>query len=234
MKKQFALVFLLAMLFPFSMKSVNLNGAYYEGIAKMKGKPIDGWLSLELDDEDAEINFCNKINFAAPYTQSAMGDKVTLTVAVPGNPKAVFTSEDGGDTFQGVLNFNGQKFESWVLRVPKKLKKATLPDKELEAILSSPEGYTSFCVMENAEGKASITSDFSFSPEGHFSMICDSQAMQNHFRNLKGTYQVSDGKVILNAGNGVTLTGDIYDDGRYIKIPLGKGAGINWTIILIR
>ena len=234
MRKTIAIFIMAALILPLSMKAINLNGAYYEGIAKMKGKPIDGWLSMELDDEDAEINFCNKINFLGSYTPKVVGNQVTLTVAVPGNPKAVFKSEDGGDTFQGTLNFNGQTFEAWVLRVPKKLKKTTLPDNELESILSSPDGYTSFCVMENSDGKASITSDFSFSPGGSFSMICDSQAMQNHFRNLKGTYRVSDGKVILNAGNGVTLTGEIYEDGNYIKIPMGTGAGIKWTILLIR
>lgn len=234
MRKTFIIIILATLFLPFSLRSVNLNGNYYEGIAKMKGKPIDGWLSMELDDEDAEINFLNKINFAAPYTQKAVGDKITLTVTVPGNPKAVFTSDDGGDTFQGVLNFNGQKFDGWVLKVPKKLIKSTLSDNELEEILSSPEGYTSFCVMENSEGKASITSDFNFSPGGSFSMICDSEAMQNHFRNLNGTYQVKDGNLVLKAGNDVALTGEIYDDGRYIKIPMGNGAGIDWTIILIK
>lgn len=234
MKRNFLLIMILALVGTFGMSAVNLKGAHYQGIAKMKGKPIDLWLTLELDDEDIEVNIGEVSNFASPYTKTETGNNVTVSFTVPGSPKAVLKSTDGGSSFEGLISIADIKYDVWVLRVPKKLKPAEQSDEELSSILASPDGYTAFCVLDNKDGKASVTCDFSFTPDGKFSLTCDSPSMQDIFTNFKGTYSVNNGEVTLNSVAGVSFSGPIYDNGNYIKIPVGRKSGMGLTLILIR
>lgn len=217
-----------------SVWAINLNKAHYQGIAKMKGQTVDFWVNVDFDDEDAEIDFGEKLNVMGAYTKTESGKNITLNIKVPAAPNAIFKSTDGGSTFQGKIKVGGIDYDVWVLKVPAKLKKAEQSDDELKTILSSPDGYTSFCIFNTGEGICSVTCDFEFSPDGQFNLICDSAGMQDIFRNFKGTYSISDGTVTLNSVAGVSFSGTIYDNGNYLKIPVGKKDGISLTLVLIR
>lgn len=214
---------------PSSLKSSN-----YVGIGKVDGSPIDFWVSIEFDDQDAEVNVGNVYNFFAPYTQSRNGNSSTITLSVPGSSKCALQSRDNGESCQGTITLNGKSIKLWLLKIPRKLKKAEQSEEELTEILTSPEGYTSFVKLIKAGGLFSVTSDFFFNKDGCFGISCDTPSLQSIFENIKGVFNVEGSEVKLKLDTGSTISGSIYDNGNYITIPVGIKDGMDMTIILIR
>ena len=233
-KKSFLLFIFLTTLCFMAPAATNMKGCMYVGVGKMEGNPIDFWSSIEFDGQDAEINVGNVFNFFAPYSLSGTGNTPSVTLVIPGSPKLILKSQDNGESFQGTLTINGKSIKLWLLKVAPKLKETTEDAEKLTEILSSPEGYTSFVQLSKAGGLFSVTSDFFFHKDGRFGISCDTPSLQQIFENLEGTFNVEGSEVKLNLDNGSTISGIIYDNGNYIKIPVGRKDGMDMTIILIR
>ena len=81
----------------------------------------------------------------------------------------------------------------------------------------------------------SATSDFALNADDHtFSMTCDSQGMQKIFGKMQGKYAVRDGKIIMTDSSGKVVEGTVYDNGKYVTVPMGKSSGLTLDLILIR
>lgn len=233
--KQLVFAFLaIFILTAFTAKAIKLEGAHYEGIGKIDGKPLDYWVTIEFDDEDAEVSLGNVSNFTGEYSQTGSGTNVTVTIKVPGGNKGILKTTDGGESFEGNMKTHAGDVKLWILKVAGRHKKVEMGAEDLMKTLSSPDGYTSFVKLTQSEGTACVTSDFEFTPEGRFGITCDTPSLQEIFAKIKGKYSVEDSEVKLITDNGQTLTGTIYDNGNYITIPVGSKSGMNITIILIR
>lgn len=217
-----------------SAYAVNFSGKHYQGIAKIPGKPLDFWVTFELDDEDAEVNIGEVYNFLASYSATGSGESSSMVLTVPSSPKATLKTSDGGSTLTGTITLDGKKMDLWLLQVPRKLKESDVPSEEMMSILNNPDGYTCFVQLKQSEGTACVTSDFSFGKDGRFNIICDTPQIQEMFANIKGTYSVEGSQVILTTDKGPVLKGNIYDKGNYLTIPVGTKGGMNMTLVLIR
>lgn len=214
----------------------DLNKYHYQGIGKIPGQPIDSWVDFLFDDTDIEINVSDTYNFAASYKATKVGDKITISLKAPGRPATTLTSTDSGSTLTGKLALYGQTLDLWLLKVPRRLKPAAIPASELEGVIGSEDGYTAFVLIGLADGKTMCaTSDFLFNPaDKSFKMTCDSPSLQKIFSTMQGTYSVQGSDVVLTDSTGKTVKGTAYDDGYYIKVPLGSASGITLTLVLIR
>lgn len=232
MEKKALILLILVTAFNCLAAPANLKGCKYVGIAKVNGSPIDFWVSVEFDTQDAEVNVGNAYNFFALYTAS--GDSNTITIDVPGSPKCILKSQDKGESCQGTLTINGNSMKLWLLKIPRKLKIAEVETEELRKIVSSPEGYTSFVQLSKGGGLFCVTSDFFFHKDGLFEISCDSPSLQQIFENMRGRFDIEGSQVNLNLNSGASITGTIYDNGNYISIPVGTKDGMDMTVILIR
>lgn len=216
--------------------AVNLNGKHYQGIGKIKGQPIDFWVDMNFDDTDIEFDVSKAFNFGAAYTAKTVGKKVTVTAKIPGSTPAILTSTDGGETFQGKISLNKQPVDLWVLSIPANLKASDKPAAELEAVVGDADGYTAFVLVGLPQGQTMCaTSEFAFNgADKTFKMTCDSPAIQKIFSTMQGTYKVEGSELTMTDSTGKTVTGTIYDDGYYLKVPLGSAQGISLTLILIK
>lgn len=234
MKRLAIAFFAIFILSAFTSKAVKLEGAHYEGIGKLEGKPLDYWVQIEFDDEDAEVSLGNVSNFMGEYSQTGSGSNATVTIKLPGGNKGILKTSDGGESFEGNMKLHAGDVKLWILKVAGRHKKVEMGAEELLQTVSSPDGYTSFVKLTQSSGIASVTSDFEFTPEGRFGITCDTPSLQEMFANIKGTYTVDGSEVKLTTDNGQTLTGTVYDKGNYITIPVGSKGGMDMTIILIR
>lgn len=235
------IVIMLLVAFGWAAQSINaapspLNGKHYQGIGKIKGQPIDCWVDLLFDDSDVEINVSDTYRFAASYTAKTVGNKTTVSAKIPGSPAATFTSTDGSSTLQGKLTLNGQAIDIWVLSVPAKLKQADKPAAELEKVVGDPDGYTAFVLIGLPNGqKMCATSDFVFNAaDKSFNMTCDSPSIQKIFSTMHGSYRVDGNELVMTDATGKTVRGTLYDDGYYIKVPMGSASGITLSLVLIK
>lgn len=217
-----------------SAYAINFSGKHYQGIGKVAGHPLDYWVTLEMDAEDAEVSVGQVYNFMGAYTATGSGDSSTLTIAVPSSPKATLKTTDGGSTLTGNISLDGKKIDLWLLQVPRKLKETQKPSEELMDILASPDGYTCFVQLRQSGGVLCVTSDFNFNNEGRFNIVCDNPQIQEMFENIKGSYSVEGSNVVLTTDKGPVLKGTIYDDGNYLIIPVGAKGGMDMTLVLIR
>lgn len=213
--------------------AINYNGAHFQGIGKVAGKPLDFWVDIEMDDEEADFNIGNINKLTAEYKAGGTTSKPTFSVQVPRSTAAVFKSDDGGESYTGTIKINGLTIDLWFLKVPRKLKPSQLTDEELNKIISSPDGYTCFAQLETQGILACVTADFTFD-DGHFDMQCDSSEIQKMFSNFNGTYSIENGQLNLVAAVGTKLTGKIYDNGKYLVVPVGSKGGMTLKLILIR
>lgn len=234
MKKLVFILLVNLLLTGFTAKAVKLDGAYYEGIGKVNGKPLDLWVTIEFDDEDAEVNLGKVSSFSGAYTQTGSGSNATVTIKVPGGNTGTLKTSDGGESFSGTMKTHAGNVELWILKVASRHKKVEMGAEELRETVSSPEGYTSFAKLITSSGTACATSDFEFKPDGRFTLTCDTPSLQNIFSNFKGTYSIEGSELKLTTDNGQTLKGTIYDQGNYISVPIGSKSGMDMTIIMIR
>lgn len=212
------------------------KGSRYQGIGKIKGQPIDAWVNITVDNGDLEFNMANTFKFAAEYTLSGTGTQSIMNVKMPGSGVVALTSTDGGSTLTGSFTRLGQHIDLWLLRIPTNLTVSTLPDSELDGIVGSADGYTAFVTIGLPDGKEMCsTSEFMLSAADHsFKMVCDSPSMQKIFNKMYGTYKVEDHKLTLTDASGKTVSGEICDDGNYIRIHLGSAQGMTLNLVLIR
>lgn len=233
--KFFALVALVCS-FCLSASAVKLDGKHYQGIAKIEGEMVDCWVNMEFDDTDVEFNISDTYNFATEYTKVEKGETIYFKVSIGGKSPVTFTSKDGGSTFEGKFSHFGQNFNLWVLEIPSKLVETKLPTDEIDKIVGSSDGYTSFVTLKMSNGQEMcVTSDFILSDKDHsFSMTCDSSTMTNIFSSMKGTYSIDGSSITLTDVSGKVVKGTIFDDGNYIKIPIGEASNMIINLILIR
>lgn len=213
--------------------ALSYNGAHFQGIGKVAGKPMDYWVDIEMDDEEADISIGELYRFTGVYTASGTTARPAFTVNIPRVGKVLFQSDDKGESYTGTVKHNNETIQLWFLKVPRKLKASQLPDNELYDIISSPDGYTCFAQLETRGTLLCVTSDFSFD-DGSFQMMCDSAEIQKMFSNFKGTYSVEGGSLNLVASTGTKMNGKIYDNGKYLEIPVGSKGGMTLKLILIR
>ncbi|MBD5232449.1 MAG: hypothetical protein HDS66_09930 [Bacteroidales bacterium] len=228
---------LAALLICLSASAADLfKGCRYQGIGKIQGQPIDAWVNMTVDDGDLEFNMANTFDFAAEYTVSGTGDNATMSVKMPGSGTVPLKTADGGSSITGSFTRLGQKIDLWLLRIPTQLTPSTLPASELDGIVGSSDGYTSFVTIKLPNGQEMCaTSDFILSAADHsFKMTCDSPAMQKIFGTMQGSYQVNGSNLVLTDATGKTSSGEICDNGNYIKIPMGSAQGMTLNLVLIR
>lgn len=234
MKRLTFALFAIFILTSVGAKAVKLEGAHYEGIGKIDGKPLDYWVTIEFDDEDAEVSLGNVSNFMGEYTQTGSGANATVTIKVPGGNTGTLKTSDNGESFEGTMKTHAGNVKLWILKVAGRHKKVEMGAAELKETVSAPEGYTSFVKLTQTSVTACVTSDFEFTPEGRFGITCDTPSLQEMFANIKGTYTIEGSEIKLTTDNGQTLTGTVYDKGNYITIPVGSKGGMDMTIVLIR
>ena len=214
--------------------SANAFKGYYQGIGKMAGKPSDLWVILELDGEDGDYNIGDAYKFLGAYTTTGSGNNLTVSIKVPGMPNSVLKTTDGGESFEGKVSLPmNQNLDLWLLKVPKKLKPAEESKEELTRVIGLPDGYNSFLLMRQNTGIYCVTGEVSFS-NGRFSIYADTPSLQDLLRNMKGEYEVEGNSLKLKTVSGHQLKGEIFNNGNYIKIDLGSGAGMKLSMILIR
>lgn len=220
----------------FGASAAGLNGSRYQGIAKIKGQPIDCWVDMNFDDTDIEFNIANTFNFGAGYTLNSAGDNWTVTAKVPGSAPAKLTSDNGGGTLQGNISLNGNSLALWVLKVPATLTPSDKPAAELEKVIGDADGYTAFVIIDLPGGqKMCATSEISFDAANKtYKMSCDSPSLQKIFSTAYGSYKVEGSSLVLTDAAGHVTQGSIYDDGYYLKAPMGSESGITLTLVMIK
>lgn len=237
MKRLFSAIAVIVMaVISFTASAADLNGKHYQGLAKIKGQPIDCWVDMNFDDTNIAFNVAEAFNFNAGYTLKAVGDKLTVTAKIPGGQATTLTSADGGSTFTGKISLNGQPVELWMLNVPASITPSTKPASELETVIGNADGYTAFVQIGLGNGQLMCaTSDFAFNgTDKTFKMTCDTPALQQIFSTMHGTYSVDGSQIVMTDSTGKTVKGSICDDGYYLKIPMGSAQGITLTLILIK
>ena len=216
--------------------ATDLDGNHYQGIGKLAGEAVDFWVDMKLDDTDIDFNVSETFKFSASYKATAVGDKLTVKATLPGNKPCKFTSSDGGSSLQGKMSINGKMLDVWALKVPSKLTPTTLPVEKLAPIVGSGDGYTAFVLIGLPQGQV-MCSPAEFSLDGNtgtWKMTCDTPALQKMFSTAHGNYSVSGSELLLTDSTGARVTGTIYDDGNYIRVPAGSAQGISLTYLLIR
>lgn len=230
-----------ALLLPLSAAALKMNGKHYQGIAKtIDGAPIEYWVDVEFDDEDASINFGEVYTFMAPYTLTGTDNNATIATKMPGfGTPFVFNTRDGGSTltaeFVSPENKN-MKFNVWLLKVPRKLKKTTQTTEEALQTLTSPDGYTCFLQIKRDGKEFCVTADAYMGADGSFTVEQDAEKLKERFQDkLNGTFKVDGAEIILSIPEG-TYSGSIFDNGNYVKIPLGRWESNpgDVTLILIK
>lgn len=238
MKKQLfiTLIAVISLICPAMARALDLDGARYEGQAKLAGQPIDFWTVVTFDDEDADFNIANAIKPSGEYTLTGTGDNLTLTIKI-GTGKYILKSTDGGGSFTGTITARDNKFTLWILKVPAKQVAATEPTPELDKIVGAEDGYTAFLHVVQQGGALCIPADLTFDSANHGCKVTfDNATFQKMFGNLQSCkYNVEGSKITLSSTTvDFTATGTIYDSGNYISIPLGNAQGMTITLILIR
>lgn len=238
MKKQIVLTLIMAfcLICPGVVRALDLDGARYEGQAKMAGQPLDFWTVVTFDDEDADFNIANVIKPSGEYTLTGTGDNLTLTIKI-GTGKYILKSNDGGGSFTGTITARDNKFTLCILKVPAKQVAATQPTSELDKIVGSEDGYTAFLHVVQQGGKFCIPADITFDAINHGCKVTfDNASFQKMFGNLQSCkYSVDGSKITLYSTTvNFTATGTIYDSGNYISIPMGNAQGMDISLILIR
>lgn len=226
--------------FAFALK---MNGKHYQGIAKNAdtGEPIEFWVDLEFDDEDISVNIGEVYTFLAPYKVTGTDKDATISTKMTGfNVPIIFKTTDGGSSLTAEFKEpnKGIKLSLWLLKVPRKLKKTTQTPEEVKETLTSPDGYTCFMEIKRGGSDFCVTADAFLSPDGSFKVKQDAERLSELFKDqLDGTFRIEGSDIYVNL-SGKEYQGGIYDNGNYIKIPIGSfGASQikrDITLILIR
>lgn len=162
------------------------------------------------------------------------GNNVKVEISTPDGKTAVLTSDDGGESFIGSMNFNNVIMSIWILRdfhsgFPTSINPVILKD-----ILVS-DTYNAFCQVEMDGQFLCVPGEFEFDKNGRFALICDSSEVQKMFGNIRGTYELTDDDDLkLKTDAGPVLTGQVWQQGSKIVIPVGNKSGMSLTIYLIR
>lgn len=227
-----------ALLIPLSAAALKINGSHYQGAAKnLNGAPLEYWVDVEFDDEDASVNFGEVYSFMAPYKVTGTDNKATITTRMPGfDTPFVFHTNDGGSTLTAEFvspHKQDMKFNVWLLKVPRKLKKTTRTLEETLQTLTSSDGYTCFMEIKRGGEEYCVTADAYMYADGSFKVVQDAEKLSEMFQDkLNGTFKVDGAEITLSIPGG-SYSGSIYDNGNYIKIPLGRWEGDSSEVTLI-
>lgn len=226
MKKLFIILYI-SFFIPFAATALKMNGKHYQGIAKNAdtGEPIEFWVDVEFDDEDVTVDIGKVYNFMAPYKVTGEDKSATISTKMPGfNVPITFKTNDGGSTLTADFKEpnKGMKLNLWLLKVPRKLKKAQLPQDELMETVTSSDGYTCFMEIKRGDSVFCVTADAFLYPDGSFKVIQDAQRLSELFKDqLDGSFRIEGAEILLNL-SGIEYHGEIYDNGNYVKIPVGS------------
>ena len=134
------------------------------------------------------------------------------------------------------MSLNGKMLDVWALKIPSKLTLTTLPIEELTSIIGSGDGYTAFVLIGLPQGQVMCSpAEFSIdSNTNTWKMTCDTPALQKIFSTAHGNFSVTGSQLLLTDSTGIQVTGTIYDNGNYIRVPAGEAQGISLTYLLIR
>lgn len=213
----------------------NVSDFMYEGIAKVKGHPLDFWTTINFNGDQARIKLASSVTIKGRSSLTSNGDKCYLIVDSSTGKHIELSSADEGSTFEGTVPFRGEAAQVWLLRVPKEHTPCSIADNELDKIVGSSDGYTAFVRIKMQNTLMSATSDFLLDATDHsFSIKCDTEGLQKIFSAMHGSYKVAGGKIVMKDSTGMTVTGTIYDNGSYIIIPMTRSAGMEIELILIR
>lgn len=231
-----SLAIMLVACFSLSASAVELDGSKYQGITKIPDSPLDMWTTVDFTATDMSLNLANAAKFSSKITSKDTAGKLTVTGTLePGNGSFTLTSSDNGASFEGKYSLNGNTVTTWLLCVPSELTPATQPTQELAEIVGSSDGYTSFLLIEMQGNTCCATADVSFNKEeGTWKMICDSQIVQKILGNMQGSYSLDGSNIYMKDSTGKNASGTIYDNGKYIKVPIGSAQGMALTLVLIR
>ena len=210
--------------------------AYYEGIMKIPGQPLDAVFTIMLQGDNATVKMMGA-ELKGPYQLSSAGNNVTLSINLSNGVKLVLKSTDKGDSFTGVYSPKpGMKADIWVLDQPHTYFASNLEKNVLQSIISSPDGYNAFAQLTIGNFDACVVAETTFTKDGRFSISFDNPKVQEMFKNFTGTYSISDDakKLMLKTDNGVTMEGKIWNDGNFISIPVGSKGGMSMTLFLSR
>lgn len=242
MKKFFTFI-ALSLLIPMTAAGLKMNGKHYQGIAKNAdtGEPIEYWVDVEFDDEDISVDIGKIYTFLAPYQVKGDENNATISTKMPGfNVPIIFKTDDGGSTLTSDFKEpnKGMKLNLWLLKVPRKLKKADQDHEKLMEIVTSPDGYTCFMEIKRDGSVFCVTADAFLSHDGSFKVQQDSERLSELFKDqLDGSFRIDGADIFLNL-SGKDYQGEVYDNGYYIKIPLGNFGSSHpnnqTTLILIR
>lgn len=224
---------------PFVASALKMTGKHYQGIAKnTDGSPVEFWVDLEFDDEDASVSIGEAYSFIAPYKISGTDKKTIISTRLPGFGTPLnFVTTDGGESLTAEFDVPDEKRKAklnlWVLKVPRKLKKTTSPYEETLNTITDKDGYTCFIKINRGELEYCVTADAFFNSGGGFSVEQDGKMLSAMFSDkLTGTFKV-DGADISLSLSGSTYKGTIYDEGNYIQVPLGQWESSTGSVTLI-
>lgn len=242
MKKIFILL-ALSLLIPLTSSALKMNGKHYQGVAKNAdtGEPIEFWVDIEFDDEDISVDIGKVYTFLAPYKVTGDDNTATISTIMPGFKVPItFKTNDGGSTLTAEFKEpnKGIKLNLWLLKVPRKLKKAEQTSEKLMETLTSPDGYTCFMEIKRGGNVYCVTADAFMAPDGSFTVKQDSERLSELFKDqLDGSFTIEGADISLKLSE-KEYNGEIYDNGNYIKIPIGNfgssSSNSTTTLILIR
>lgn len=241
--KKFIIVSAFLLLIPFAGFALKMNGKHYQGIAKNAdtGEPIEYWVDVEFDDEDVSVNIGQIYTFLSPYKMTGGDNNAIISTKMPGfNVPITFKTNDGGSTLTSEFKEpnKGMNLKLWLLKVPRKLKKTVQPYEEVMNTITSTDGYTCFMEIKRDGNLYCVTADAFLYPDGNFKVQQDAESLSKLFQNkFDGSFRIDGGDIFLNL-SGKEYHGEIYDNGNYIKIPIGSFGSTHpnnqTTLILIR
>lgn len=215
-------------------KPVDLNGYYYEGILKMKGQPMDMFSAIDFDASQGAVDIAGALTVPASYKATEGAGKITVNLTSD-NLKSTLVSKDKGGSLEGSLTLGPNTVTAWYLKVNKEHAVPQLDDSKLEEIVGNPDGYTAFVVAEQGGQKVCFVADIAFDAATKtYNLTFDNAIIQKIFSKLAGPYSVSGKKLNMTNNDGWESTGEIYDDGTYITLPLISAQGFDFSLLLIR
>ena len=231
MTKKFKQIITLTVFSIYSLGGFSMLADRYEGLCKLPGfNDASEWVELTITGNKIHLDLGEGV-IEFDGTCKKTGVKTLVINSSSLKSPITLTTNDKGQSYSGSSKLpGGQKMDFWFLKVPEELVESTLSDEQLKEIVTSKDGYTAFLKLNDGNITLALTYDLELDKDGHYKFIGDSPIFNQLINNFReGEFEISDGKITL-IKNSDTVSGTIYDNGKYITIPLGKGG----TIQLIR
>lgn len=213
-------------------KPISLEGDYYEGLVKIPGSPMDGFCTMKFEGSNVIINMADRAQPVVKCSATEAAGKITVKLIDP--LKGTITSKDNGSSFEGSFSVPQMKYQVWVVKVNENHVTPTMSDNELAAIIGNPDGYTGFFLFAINGMVGTIPTEVTMHDDSTFTFTMDNDQLQKFFKKDPIGYKIVDKKMVVTLPDGQEVTGEIYDDGTYIRIPFGRSDGADVALFLIR